>query len=449
MKPHTWRLLGLALVLSGAAGAARAGDWPQWRGPNLNGSTDETNLPVRWTKEENLAWVARMPGPSGATPIVLGDRIFVASSSARSEDLVALCLATKDGQVLWQKTLAKGKVGAGRGEIAACSPASDGKTVYFTFGTGDLAAVDQEGKVLWSRNLAKDYGCVAIKFGYSCSPLVHKGRLYLPMLRRKKPYPYSPGADLPQTGPLDSYLLCMDAKTGKTIWRHVRKTDAVDESREVYLTPMIAQAKGRSEIILPGGEYVTAHDVKTGKELWRWEYTKKREIWQRIIVSPVIGDGLVYVCQAKAQGLFALRPGAAGRVPYGAHAWRFTAVAPDVCTPLLYRGRLYVLGGDQKAMTCLDAKTGKVKWSERIGGAGVWRASPTGADGKVYCMSEGGDFLVLAAGDEFKELYRFSTKARPCRSSIVAAGGRLYLRLSHHLICLRNPPAKPAAEETQ
>jgi len=445
---HGPMALSLGLVVL-AAGVARAGDWPQWRGPNLNGSTDETNLPARWSKSENLAWVARMPGTSGATPIVLGDRIFVSSTTRHSDNLVGLCLSTKDGQVLWQKTLARGKSGTGRGEIAASSPASDGKTVYFTFGTGDIVAVDQDGKALWSRNLVKDYGCLAIKFGFACTPLVRKGRLYLPVLRRRKPYSYSPGANLPQTGPLESYILCMDARTGKTIWRQVRQTDASDESREAYMTPMAIEAGGRTEIIIPGGEFVTAHDAETGKELWRWEYTRKREIWQRIVVSPVIGEGLIYVCQAQTQGIYALKPGGSGRIPHASYVWKFTGGAPDVCTPLLYRGRLYVLAGDSKVMSCVDPKTGKAIWSERIGGAGVWRASPTGADGKIYCISEAGDFLVLAAGEKFRELYRFSTKASPCRSSIVAANGSLFLRLSLHLICVRGASGNVPAGGTE
>jgi len=434
------RMAGLFAALLAGTGAGRASDWPQWRGPNLNGSTDETDLPTSWSKTENLAWLARLPGTSGATPIVLGKRIFL-SSTSRTEDLMGMCLSTADGSILWQQVLARGTSGTVRGEAAASSPASDGQRVYFTFSTGDLIAVDLAGKTVWSRNLAKDHGPLAIKFGFNCTPLVRKGRLYLPLLRRRKTYAYSPGAEAAPAGPLKSYVLCLDAATGKTLWKQLRETDAQDESREVYLTPMAVEAAGRTEIIIPGGEFVTAHDSATGKELWRWEFTKKRKIWQRVVPSPVIGDGLIYVCQPQQQGVFALRPGAAGTVPHKAYAWKYAAAAPDVCTPLLYRGRLYVLAGDEKMMSCLDPKTGKAIWSEKIGGKGVWRASPTGADGKIYCVSEGGDFLVLAAGDVFKELFRLPTKARPCRSSVVAAGGSLYLRLSTLLICLRNLPA--------
>ena len=436
----------MATVVAAAAlmaATAAAGDWPQWRGPNLNGSTDETNLPVGFSKTENLAWVVPAPGICGSTPIVIGERIFIASTVRNSNDLIAACLSTKDGQTLWTQTLGRCRTPPG-GEIAAGSPASDGKRVYFLFGNGDLAAVDLEGKVQWSRDLTKDYGCFAIKFGYGVSPLLRKGRLYIPLLRREKPYPYNPGAQLPYVRPLKSLVLCIDAATGKTLWKQQRDTDAENESRETYITPMAIEAKGRTEIIICGGQFTTAHHADTGKELWRWEFTKARLIYQRFVVSPVVGDGLIYVCQPRrpetlrgGQGLFALRPGGSGRIAHNSYAWKYTAAAPDVCTPLLYRGRLYVLVGDTKVMTCLNPKTGKVIWQSDLPAAGPWRASPTGADGRIYCISEGGDYVVLAAGDKFEELFRFSMKARPCRSSIVAAGGSLFIRLSKHILCVR------------
>jgi outer membrane protein assembly factor BamB len=131
-------------------------------------------------------------------------------------------------------------------------------------------------------------------------------------------------------------------------------------------------------------------------------------------------------------------------------AWKFGELSPDVPTPLLYRGLLYVICEEAKTISCLDAKTGKTKWESHFAGNGPWRASPTGADGKIYCISEGGDFVVLAAGGEkFHELYRFALGARPCRSTIVAANGSLYLRLSKHLACVRKGGAKPADKPTE
>lgn len=440
--PQGQAALAIAAILGTLAAWAPAGDWPQWRGPRLNGSTDETNLPVEFSKTENIAWMTPLPGGSGATPIVIGERIFLVSAHRRTDDLIAMCISATDGKVLWEKTLSRGRIGDGRGEIAACSPVSDGKSVWFLFGSGLLTKTDLDGNILWQRDLVKDYGCLAIKFGYSASPLLHAGKLYLPLLRREKPYAYSPGADVPYTGDLVSLVLCHDAATGQKLWAQRRDTDAVDESRETYITPMPVEAAGRTEIIICGGQFVTAHDANSGKELWRWEYTKKREIWQRIVANPVVGFGLIFTCQANSQGVYALRPGGSGIIPHDKYAWVWDANGSDVCTPLLYGENLYVLDGDKKVMTCLAARTGKIKWSGQLEAKGPFRASPTGADGKIYCISEGGDYVVLAAGDEFKELFRFSTKAQPCRSTIVATNGSLYLRIFGLLICVRKTPAE-------
>jgi len=353
-----------------------------------------------------------------------------------------MCISAKNGKTLWTKQLSKGKA-APRGAIASCSPVGDaeGKRVYFLFGSGDLAALDFDGKVLWSRNLAKDYGPFAIRFGYSATPLLRKGRLYIPLLRTEKPWPHTPQAKLPHETPLKSLVLCLDGETGKTLWKQVRHTDAKKDCRDTYITPMAIEAKGRTEIIICGGEFVTGHDANTGKELWRWEYTKTREIWQRIVSSPVIADGLILTCQAHGRGMFALRPGGSGRIKHTDYAWKWDGDAADVCTPLVYRGSAYVIAGDKrkKVITCLDPKTGKIKWQSKFTGKGPWRASPTGADGKIYCISEGGDYVVLAAGDEYKELFRASLGDRPCHSTIVAANGNLLIRTARELICLRKP----------
>jgi outer membrane protein assembly factor BamB len=430
----------LAILL--AAGSLRAGDWPQWRGPFFNGSADETHLPASFSRTENLAWTAAMPGASGATPIVLGQRIFVSSTVRNSADLMGLCLRLADGQVIWRVKLARAGPTLPRGDYACPSPVTDGRRVVFTYGTGEIVAVDLDGKELWRRDLTKEYGCLAIMFGFSSSPLLYEGRLFVAVLRRHRPYSYNHGAKLPRDGPLESYLLAIDPQTGKTLFRHIRQTDAVDESREAYTTPVPCEAAGRKAVVLNGGTYVTAHDPATGGELWRWRYDiPRRPTQQRVIPSVVVGEGLIFAPQARGEATIALKPGGSGLIPQNQYVWRFGDLTCDASTQLLYRGRLYALDGDEKVLSCLEPQTGKVTWRQRIGGEGPYRASPTGADGRVYCLSEGGDVVVLAAGDRFGELSRFSLDSRPCRSSIVAAGGSLLIRTAEQLLCLRRRPA--------
>jgi len=429
-------IIGLLAGVIMTGGLARAGDWAQWRGPNFNGSTDETNLPTEFSKE-NTAWRVTLPGAAGSTPIVIGDRIFLTSRKTKGEDLLGMCVSLAGGKTLWSKVMSSGKPASSA--ITSCSPAGDGKSVYFLFGTGDLHATDLDGKILWFRKLAKDYGPFAVRFGYSASPLLRKGRLYIPLLRTAEGWPYTKGMKEWGKKPLDSLILCLDAAGGKTIWSQIRYTDAKLDCRDTYITPMAVDVTGRTELIMCGGEYVTGHDIDTGKELWRWEYTKTRETFQRIVSCPVIVDGLVITNQALGRGTFALKPGGSGRIKHTDYVWKWTEKASaDVCSPLVYQGSLYILPDrGKKVISCLDPKTGKVKWQHEFKGKGPWRASPTGADGKIYCISKGGTYVVLKAGEEFKELHRSSLDAKVCFSTIVAAHGRLLIRTDTELICLK------------
>ena len=435
--------LALFLVLCAAAGAE---NWPNWRGPTHTGATSQTGLPATWSETENVAWDTPMPGPSSATPIVWGDRVFVSSTDRQTGGLLALCLDAASGRVLWKRPMGKDRRWPNN-NMATPSPLTDGKTVCFYYGTGTLAALDFEGKELWRRELQKDYGAFVAKWGYSSSPLLYKGKLYVPVFQNDEPRRYRRdyAHPLPTRRPLESFLLALDPATGKTLWKHVRPTDAKDESTEAYITPIPFEGAGRPEVVVVGGECVTGHDPETGKELWRWWFTPPdRRVWQRVVTSLVPGDGLIYATRPKHRPLFALKTGGNGTLTNDAVAWSFDGPAPDASTPLLYRGRLYVQDGDQKkAITCLDAKTGKQLWQGRLGGRHVYRASPTGADGKIYCINKAGDAVVLAAGDQFKVLARIRMGGSPCRSTIVAAAGRLFIRTARRLVCIQAGAKKP------
>lgn len=431
----------LFMVISACPG--RAENWPQWRGPFLNGSTTETSLPVKWSRTEGLAWVTTMPGPSAATPIVWGDRVFVSSADKSTGSLLALCVDAKTGKILWSKRTGKDRPTMGRKHhMASPSAVTNGKVVYFFYGTGDLAAFDYGGNRLWARALEKDYGKFVIKWGYGGSPLLYRGKLYIVVMQNKNPRRYG-GSDSRKV-PLDSFLLGIDAKTGKTLWKHVRATDAEDESTESYTTPTLFERDGRGQIILYGGEYVTAHDPATGKELWRWEFSPRdRKIWQRSVAPATAGGGMIYVGRPRSRGLYALKPRGTGRLGDDIVAWKHPQNANDVTGPLLYGRRLYLLDGVKRVMTCLEPKTGKVLWHGKLKAKGEFRASPTGADGKIYCMSMSGEVVVLAAGDTFKHLATIEMKERNCYSTVSAAPGRLFIRTPRYLYCVGAPVHRP------
>jgi len=413
--------------------AASAENWPQWRGPAFNGSTTETDLPTVFSKTDGVKWVVPMPGASGATPAVWGDRVFVSTVDEAAGRILALCIDARDGKVLWRKDVGRDRK-VPRNNMASPSPIADGKAAYFSYGTGEVFAFDFGGSPLWSRDLEKDHGRNALMFGYSSSPLLYKGRLYVVAIRNKQQNRYGQAPE----GPSDSYLLAIDPQTGKDLWKQVRPTDAGDEAQEAYSTALPYEWNGRSEVLVYGADYLTGHDPATGKELWRWSGYNPRHIahW-RIIASPVVAGELVCVCGPKHSRLFAVRPEGAGALGEDRVAWTFDRLFPDAGTPLYYKDRLYVLDDDARVMTCFDPKTGARKWQLEIGGEFVMRASPLGADGKVYCVNDMGEVTVLAAGDEPKVLHRTAMGERElCRSSIVAAGGRLYVRTSTHLYCI-------------
>jgi len=433
MRLVVWQV-GLALVL---AASVRAENWPQWRGPFFNGSTTEAGLPAHWSKTDDVAWAAALPGYSGATPAIWEDSVFVSSPDPQ-ENLLLICLERKTGQVRWQKVVAAGNREKGRNNLCSPSPVTDGHSVFILFGTGDLAAFDFSGKEVWRRQLEKDYGHFSINWLYGSSPMLYGGRLYVEVIQSKPRDGMAHGHDGTAGG--DSFLLCLDAATGQNVWRHVRPTDAVAESQEAYTTPIPCEGTSGPEILVVGGNYATAHSPATGEEIWRCGGLNVRgERSWRLVPSPVAAEGMIIACGPKRDPVLGIRDGGKGLVTDTELAWRFKEFPSDCVTPLVYRKQLYVLDGDRQMMTCLDPKTGQKKWQGSLGVHEIFRASPTGADAKIYCLSENGTAVVLDAGDEFKILSTVPMDEGPVRSSIAVAHGQLFIRTAQHLYCVGKP----------
>jgi len=386
-----------------------------------------------FSQTENVAWSLPMPGESGSTPVVWGNRVFVSSVEERSQGLLAMCIDAETGTVIWKKNMGRNRK-VMRNTMASPSPVTDGHSVWFFYGTGRLTAFDLEGNEQWTRELEEDFGHNALMFGYSTSPLLYRGKLLIQAIRstRQDQYKKAPPGESP------SYLLAVDPATGKDLWKTNRGTDARGESQEAYSTTMPFEWKDRRELLVYGADCLTGHDVDTGREIWRWTgYNPKHIHHWRIIPSPVVSEDIVFVPGPKHSRMFAVRP--EGTPPFAEKqvAWTFDKSIPDASTPLVYDGRLYVLDDDRKVMTCIDPRTGDQKWQLKIGGNHVMRASPLGADGKVYCMNDIADVTVLAAGDSPKILHQVSMgKERLSRSSIIAANGRIFIRTTERLFCI-------------
>ena len=417
-----WLFLAVA-----AAVPAGAENWPQWRGPFFNGSTTEKDLPVKWSKTENVAWKAQLPGIGGATPIIWGDRVFISAMEAKAKRSWAVCLSRADGKILWKHQIGGGFTNRQGNTAASASAITDGKSVWFFFGTGDFVAFDMNGRQIWRRDITADHGQFEMLWKFGATPLLYKGRLYLAVLHGHHR----------RLTVAKSYLLCIDPATGKDLWKHIRYTEAKAESKQAYTTPYPFEGPKGLRIVVVGGDRMTAHDPDTGKEIWRsMSYNPQKDRWLRTVPSAVAAAGVVWVGGPKGEPMFAVKAGGTGRLTAADNAWLEKKNSPDVCTPAVYGGRFYILDGRLKVILCKDPKTGKTFWKGKLGGLRAFQASPTAADGKIYCMRLDGEVVILAAGDEFKVLNRINMEGKNCQATIVPAGGQLFVRVDDVLYCI-------------
>ena len=246
-------------------------NWPQWRGPNSNGSTGTAHdLPVTWSESQNVLWRTKLPSWSAATPIVWRDTIFVTSAEegftplrggarpgqTTPDKIFLLAVSRKDGSVRWRRQIDDGNRLFRKQNSASPSPITDGANVWIMTGNGKFACFTMDGKEVWKRDIQADYGRFGLNHGYASTPLLGGNRLYVQVLHgmhTKDP----------------SYVFAVDKATGKTLWKVERPTDATSESPDNYATPQMAIVGGKPQLVVSGADYVTGHDLDIGKELWR------------------------------------------------------------------------------------------------------------------------------------------------------------------------------------
>jgi len=405
------------LILSGSI--AQADNWPTWRGPNSDGISSETNLPVKWSATENIAWKLPMPGRSGSTPIIWGDRIFLTTSDDDAIELWAV--DRKKGTVLWkQKQGDGGKAIYRKHNMSSPSPVTDGKSVWVMTGTGMLRSFDFNGKEQWARDIQKDYGAFGLQWGYASSPLLYDGSLIVQVLHGMK-------TDDP------SYVLRINAKTGATEWRVERPTKAIHESPDSYTTPALLVNGAAKEIVITGGDCVTGHDPATGKELWRGNgLNPQNNGAYRIVASPLVRDGLIYA-PTRVRPLIAFRAGGRGDITESHKVWS-TNNGPDVPTPVT-DGKLFFIVRDNGTLYCLDAKTGAEIWGGQRIRPGIYSSSPVLADGKIYATNEDGVTSVYKAGSEF-EILSENELGEYTLSSPAISEGQIFIRTDGHLYAI-------------
>ncbi len=405
---NTLTLLLIAFIL---VSNSFADNWDRWRGPNNDGISQATNVPIRWGQTENVQWRFPLLGEAASTPVVWEDNIFL--TSTEGDALVLMCIST-EGEELWKRTIARGNrvVRRGEGNFAAPSPVTNGEHVWAFFGTGDLVCYDFQGNEIWHTNLAKRYGRFNLYFVMATTPLLDKDRLYMQLIHS--------GAWL---------VLALDKMTGEEIWKHKRKSDATEECEHAYTSPILYRDAEREYLVVHGADYVTAHSLEDGSEIWRCGDLNPKRNYNytlRFVASPVATEGLIVVPSAKNGPVVGIDPAAQGDVTNSKwQRWKLRQGTPDVPSPLIHDGLVYLCreNGD---LICLDAETGQQLYRERTH-RHRHRASPVYANGYIYLTSRDGVITVVKAGREF-EVVASNSMGETIAASPVITNKALYLR---------------------
>jgi outer membrane protein assembly factor BamB len=368
--------------------------WPQWRGPLGTGESTTAKPPIEWSEQKNVRWKLPLQGEGKSTPIVWGDAVYVtsavpsggASSPAPGADrrgvpppdspydFVVMSVGRADGKVRWRKVVHSEKPHEGHhadGTFASGSVLTDGKLVFAFYGSRGLYALDASGNVKWSKQLGQMQ--TRNGFGEGSSPALHDGTLVVQWDHE--------GAD---------FVVALDAATGKEKWRRER------DEPTTWTTPHVAVHGGKAQVVVSGTNRVVSYDLATGETLWQ-----TGGLTANVIPTPVSGDGYVYAMSGfRGNMARAIRlADAKGQVSGApAEAWTYDRDTPYVPSPLLYQGSLYFLKSNSGVLTSLDAKTGTVRYSERLQAVPNVYASPVAAAGRIYVVGREGTTVVLEPG---------------------------------------------------
>jgi outer membrane protein assembly factor BamB len=432
-------LLGFVALSPATASMAGAGaNWPQWRGPESQGISEEKDLPVEWSGTKNIKWRTPIAGRGHSSPIVWGKRVFlttaiegapVAGAKAvthtiegkewvhpdsvgadRKHTFKVMCLDLDTGKLLWEKTAWEGTPYDDRhrkSSFAASTPGTDGRYVYAFFGAEGLYAYDFNGRLVWKADPGK---LGTLGMGTGTSPVIYEDLVIL---------------QCDEEAGDASFIVAFDKKTGKQIWKTPRKVEVS------WSTPVLVRTVKRTELITSGSQAVISYDPATGKELWR---TKGLE--SNAIPTPVATRELVIVAAGfPAKVAMAIRLGGTGELPESNLVWKFAKGTAYVPSPIAYGDYLY-LTTDRGILTCLDIKTGKVIYEGgRVPIPATFTASPVAFDGKILLTSEDGDTFIVKAGPKH-EILGTNSLDEPVYSSPALADGKIFIRGEKHLYCI-------------
>ncbi len=426
----SWRSAIVAVVL--VAGAVHAEEWPGWRGPRGDGTSTETGVPLTWSRTDNIAWKTPIPGIGHSSPIVWGDRVFVTSCVENEGKRLLLSLDRRTGKVLWERVVLTAKL-EGKHKLnsyASATPVTDGRHVWVSFleyPNMQVACYDFEGNKVWQKSPGK----LLSVHGFCSSPVLHKDLVIL-------------NGDQDARGEDRAFLVALDKSTGEEKWR----IDRPNRTRS-YCTPIFIQSPGRpgiTQMVLSGSKCVTGYDADTGKLLWIHKGPT-----EQYVASLVYHEGVLFLTTGFPEHhLMGFDPDGEGDVTKSKsvlwhipHADNGPKGASYVPSPIAFGGHFFVVS-DPGYLGCIEAKTGRRLWMERLGRH--HSASPVLIDGHFYFPDDDGTTWVLKASERF-EVVAKNKLGEECYASPAVSRGQLFIRGLSNLYCIGAAEKKAAAGE--
>ncbi|MDQ3625094.1 MAG: PQQ-like beta-propeller repeat protein [Verrucomicrobiota bacterium] len=396
------------LLLALTATPLFAENWPVWRGPRLDGTSLEKQIPVKWSATENVVWRTELPGGGHASPILWGNKIFTVAADPGTEERLLICLDRASGKMLWQRAVLKSPMERKHRENshASSTPATDGERIFCTFLDGHevvVAAYDFAGNQLW----LKRPGVFSSVHGFCSTPTLHDGKVIV---------------NCDHDG--DGYIVALGQEDGRERWR----IDRPNKTRS-YCTPLIRKVAGRTQMVLSGSKCVTSYDPDTGK-LW-WIIDGPTDQFVASMVYSERANLFFLTAGFPEHHILAIRPGGRGNVTQTHIAWRTTHGAAYVPSPIC-EGDYFLVISDLGFAHCFEAKTGALQWQERFGRQ---HASLVSADGLVYFLNDKGTCNVVRPGPKF-ELVASNETGEPTYASPALSEGQIFIRGEKSLFCI-------------
>ncbi|HEX2751368.1 MAG TPA: PQQ-binding-like beta-propeller repeat protein [Verrucomicrobiales bacterium] len=410
-----------AAVLAFLSGTVRAGNWPAWRGPAGDGVTTETDLPLKWSVTENVAWKTPLPDGGNSTPVVWGDSIFVTQATEKGKKRSVICFDRKDGHERWRHTVVyeKPELTHETNPYCGSSPVTDGERVIASHASAGVVCVDFAGKEIWRRHLGEQRHI----WGSGASPVIAGDRVFLN---------FGPGPN--------ATLVCMNKRNGDILWRQAEPGGSSGEPPAgggkaewagSWGDPLLRRVGDREELILTWPGRLCALDPASGREWWTCSGLNPL-----IYTSPVFSDGIAVAMGGYNGSALAVKAGGSGDVT-STRLWLAEKTRQRIGSPVVHEGHLYILT-DPGFAECRSLQTGGILWEERLKGPGPtgqnWSSLVRSGD-RLYAVNQGGDAFVFKAAPKF-ELFATNPMGEKVIASIAVSDGQLFIRSYQHLWCI-------------